>query len=262
MLCLVQTSPGVIHKETNKSSRMFDCDAAHTATEALSSSLSSIKTEIPTLSVEDIRTEKILGTGSFSNVYRVRIRLDKAVATEHSSNGIQQLDFGSRTFALKCPRRNQRRCDNINADESRSGDTLRRRGLHQLEDFEIENLKLEAKILSEINHPNIIRIRGVVSKSHCPLLGYFFIMDCLRQETLEDRLRMWRGLCFRQRSLSRMKSMFMPSTAAADTAALARSVSRRLKEIALPIVSAMKYLHSKGIVLRDLKVSLLMFRLH
>jgi serine/threonine protein kinase len=200
--------------------------------------------EIPALSLDNVVTQSLLGKGSFSKVYRVRIIRRNDVTIEHSPDGNQQDYYGPCSFALKCPRHCRGRGVESNSDKTVSADLMA-----------IANLKFEAEILSDLNHPNIVRIRGVVANEQCPLLGYFFIMDCLHQETLKDRLQHWKGHHLGCHLLDLTQSISKPSSGGISyNTKLARSVSSRINEIAIPIASAMMHIHSKGIVLRDLKV--------
>ena len=101
------------------------------------------------------------------------------------------------------------------------------------------DLVLEAKILSRLNHPNIIKLHGVscddVSLKSCYLGGnrYCLYLDVF-YVTVRDRFDEWR------------KQHNFPHTNK-------ESLHHRLETIALPIANAMEYLHYHNIIFRDLK---------
>mmetsp|Transcript_2445 Transcript_2445/g.4595 ORF Transcript_2445/g.4595 Transcript_2445/m.4595 type:complete len:529 (+) Transcript_2445:298-1884(+) len=108
------------------------------------------------------------------------------------------------------------------------------------------DLVLEAQFLSRIDHPNIIKVRGwsaggtssFSSGSHD---SYFLLFDRL-DETLTDRIEHWRRETVED-NLDGAKSV-LP--------ALLHGFVEKL-EIAEQLASALKYLHDRKIIYRDLK---------
>jgi hypothetical protein len=103
---------------------------------------------------------------------------------------------------------------------------------------------MEAKHLNELDHENIIQLKGICSTSFSQSFtegtdeGYFLILDLLK-EVLSDRLE-------RCRKDTRLFSY--------DTTKLnIKEMYGRMENVALGIVKGMIYLHEKGIVMRDLK---------
>lgn len=112
-----------------------------------------------------------------------------------------------------------------------------------------KDLAVEAKFLSCLQHPNIVKIRGMARNDiqaftrGMSSLSYFLVMDAL-EETLDRRLKRWteesrRGWLFRKRK---------------DRKGIYRKelLIDRLK-VALDIASALCYLHDLSIIFRDLK---------
>jgi len=100
---------------------------------------------------------------------------------------------------------------------------------------------LETAILTNLNHKNIIALRGVKEGNtidHLKNGTFFFALDPLGG-TLEDRFATWKN----ERSKQRIRRSFESS----DT------VKKRLENIALSIAKGMEYMHSKRILYRDMK---------
>ena len=105
------------------------------------------------------------------------------------------------------------------------------------------DLHNEAQILARVNHPHIIQITGL---SHGTLGdsvrcadGYFLLLEIM-ETTLSEKLTQWR-------SEMESKKIRRKQLRSRD------EVERRLLDMALPVATAMEYLHSHHIVLRDLK---------
>ena len=115
------------------------------------------------------------------------------------------------------------------------------------------DLRLEADILSRLNHPNIIHLHGVSSSSSSTrddgeeqemdgfgTMGMFLILDFL-DDTLSQRLMRWRL----------DKEFGRPTITSQQIRS--EEVRYRIQRVALGIANGMNYLHSQKVVLRDLK---------
>lgn len=145
----------------------------------------------------------------------------------------------------------------------------------------------EAKILSGLDHGNIIKLRGLssekFSESFAPNIntkrrgssggyGYFLVMDLLH-ETVKDRMNHW-GKKEKDRARAKKRREMLRRTRNSFTKRLRKSspssrskskllapcgveecqrLHNRIGDTVLGIAKGMKYLHSKNIVLRDLK---------
>jgi hypothetical protein len=113
------------------------------------------------------------------------------------------------------------------------------------------DLAMEAIQLNELNHENIIQLKGICSSSFSQSFkegmddGYFLILDLLK-EVLSDRLERWRNDNRLASYENKWSLMSRPKLNIKD-------MYGRLENVSLGIVKGMIYLHGKGIVLRDLK---------
>ncbi|VEU38239.1 unnamed protein product [Pseudo-nitzschia multistriata] len=170
------------------------------------------KTCVERVHRHDFKTISYLGKGAFSGVQKVK---------NHSGE----------TFALKA----------LDSSRIKTPDELTTAAI---------DLGMEAKILSELNHKNIIKLRGVCSStfsysySECTDEGYFLVLDLL-EDVLSQKLIRWK-------KHSRLRLALENRRAILPTANV-KMMYKRMQSVALGIVEGMVYLHKKGIVIRDLK---------
>lgn len=99
------------------------------------------------------------------------------------------------------------------------------------------DLVIEAQFLAKLNHPNILKVRGLAKGWESAFENgeydsFFLVMDRL-EETLSQRVKRWR-----QGELSR------------------ENTTENKCNIALQIASALNHLHERNLIFRDLKVRL------
>ena len=177
------------------------------------------QTNIPLFDRREIEALQILGTGGFSQVrlianfhlYRDGDKRKRSLA-EYARQGRAQ-------YALK---------------------HLRPELVRNLEDFESAaiDLSMEVHFLTRLNHPNIVKVRGLAKGGTdslgCSHDGYFIVMD--RLEPLDARIHRWRDRLYRFPG-------YRPV-----------SFGRKIN-YGLQIADAIAYLHENAIIYRDLKVS-------
>jgi serine/threonine protein kinase len=104
------------------------------------------------------------------------------------------------------------------------------------------DLVLEAKFLSSLKHPNIISMKAMTTARLDQELGYFIILDRMF-DVLSKRLNQWMQ---RHRATKGMTGFITRGKKRSNDLLIERLM------VANCISDAMSYLHSKGIVYRDL----------
>jgi serine/threonine protein kinase len=179
--------------------------------------------EIPEIAWDDVRIGRLLGKGSFCNVNEVI--LSSKAKCNHDRYAIKYLK------------------DSVMA---------------RTETFTegAANLVTEGKLLRHLQHENIVRLHGIsegcVSESYLNNRRFFLILDRL-DCSLADKIQEWR---FDEERLSPSKSSRVISKSRRIRGLSESQKNRlyhRLRSVAIPVANALQYLHSKNILLRDLK---------
>jgi len=130
-----------------------------------------------------------------------------------------------------------------------------------------QDIVLEAEMLAALSHPNIVKLHGVIASRHDAFLGgasgFFIILERL-ESTLANEIEVWvkENNSFNpSRSIKSLRSSFSSSMALdkvkvekATTSSVDKggSLDNRLR-VAASLAGAVEYLHSQGVIFRDLK---------
>jgi serine/threonine protein kinase len=277
------------------------------------------KRPVTELRWSDLEIGKLLGEGNFSHVYEVRLIFrDDLPDTGTVTTGSETISddvWNSRSDAWKNPNVKEEAdiwdlvsspdaidSDSYYSDEEKDKTTYQdrciseskvRERVYALKHLHPDvtrrqqkftasaiDLVLEAKILSCLDHPNIVKLFGVTEGSINKAFtdhGYFLLLDRLHL-TLEDKIKEWtsmeamaaitlsiasaserRALMQRRKfSVSKSKRRFETPPTSSETSLSSKDRSAMLKEkignVAISIARGMEYLHSHQIIFRDLKV--------
>eukprot|EP00536_Pseudo-nitzschia_multiseries_P001554 jgi/Psemu1/181197/e_gw1.19.165.1 len=156
---------------------------------------------------------------------------------------------------------------------------LQQKLMERPQDFQLaaSELALEAHILSSFDHPNILKIRGWaangIASFECGKHDSFFLMLDLLDETLEERIGRWRDQeiqimrrCNSKPTLNQPNLIldehdhsfyqdFPYSDRRINSNYQQRQQTLYLEKIRImrEIASALDYIHSQGVIFRDLK---------
>lgn len=117
------------------------------------------------------------------------------------------------------------------------------------------DLAMEVKLLSQLNHENIIKLRGVCSGHFSNSFteedseGYFLVLDLLDTVLSDTLARLRKENRQQQKSKAKFGRKWKQVEAKVDTSMM----YERMQTIALGVVKGMMYLQENGIVIRDLK---------
>lgn len=249
----------------------------------------------------DLEIGELLGTGNFSHVYAVKLvrkepLVDDTVTIMSSSRTISTNVWDVQSNNWRDPRYDDRDVWDLvsvpeggisdDEDSENHEDEPTCYALKHLHPSVAENddeftssvidLVLEAKLLANLKHENIVKLHAVtegsISRVFCSG-GYFLLLDRL-YGTLEDKMEQWKiaaktpavddsGMLLRRRpfaffSSSRPRSSLLetqgPTSDIAPHLISEPKIEERLRSVALGVARALEYLHTHRIIFRDLKV--------
>lgn len=179
--------------------------------------------EVPEIAWDDIQIGRLLGKGSFNNVNAV------ILSSKYKCNDSR--------YAIKYLRDSVM----LRSDSFTKG---------------AADLVTESELLKHLQHENIVKLHGIskgcVSESYLNNRRFFLILDRL-DCSLADKIQEWR---FEEERLSPSRSLrdiSMPRLNGGLSESQRLQLNDRLRSVAIPVANALQYLHSKNILLRNLK---------
>eukprot|EP00980_Cylindrotheca_fusiformis_P006065 scaffold1305_cov112-Cylindrotheca_fusiformis.AAC.7 len=210
--------------------------------------------EIPRFSMDEVVSGKVLGTGGFCSVTEVTgfhlPNVDLKLPLPPGEQGFNFLGDGgdpevesgeveSRKFIAK-------HCFRSNGDARYAIKILKPEILHDETGFlnGMLDLACETDFLAALEHPNIIKLRGIALKETMFTSKYFLILDRL-YDTLESRVLKWKA---RKHEIVGIKGRVKDPRGDLRT-----KLKVERMESGLDLAAAVSYLHKKKIIHRDLK---------
>lgn len=151
--------------------------------------------QIPRFLGEEIVVGKLLGSGGFNHVYA----LDAISLVKHPLSSDLARKVCSETQQIHRKFVSQHTIRESSGDKRYAIKFLSPATLEDPERFctGAADLVVEAKFLASLEHPNIIKLRGMAAAgtsgfASCKSMGYFLVLDGLLS-TLDDRLKEWRN---------------------------------------------------------------------
>jgi serine/threonine protein kinase len=248
VLNMTATSSSAKNKGTQLSKEQLARYAERAVKKAFDgSSIPDNTAEYPKFHFNEMKLGKVLGKGGFGTVYEIRVfASDQGTFVPRSSRSSRKLrmddevvdEAESRQFIAEHCLRNggdARYAVKQLSPEVVSDSSLCLQGIH--------DMAVEARVLSTIMHPNIIKMRAM-AKMPAYEPGFFIIMDRL-YDTLEKRLLTWEA---RSGRLSGLAGKMMDRKGTKVSALYEERIVA-----AFDLAAAMSYLHERKIVYRDLK---------
>ena len=215
--------------------------------------------QIPRILCEEIVIGKLLGTGGFNSVYALdAIQLvTEPLKSELARKICSETQQLHRAFLAKHAHRES------SGEKRYAIKFLSQNTIDDPEKFctGAADLVVEAKFLASLEHPNIIKLRGMSAAgtkgfASCSTMGYFLLLDGLSC-TLEDRLVEWKKQAA-EMSWSNKPRNFLSGFGKKRSLFLADRM-----HISFDVASALQFLHANNIICKSLSHhNLILFALY
>lgn len=201
---------------------------------------------IPRFERSEVILGEFLGSGGFNDVFEIEAieLVENLEEAEHAKKIASPLQQEHRAFVAKHVfRESSQNCRY--AMKFLSIDTIADPGRYITG---AADLVVEAKFLASLEHPNIIKLRGMAAAGTSGFArmeerGYFLLLDRL-QCTLEDKIDVWREYD---------DDLIDQSQSGKDVEPTVREFLAERLHVAFDVCAALDYLHSNFIIYRDLK---------
>jgi serine/threonine protein kinase len=199
--------------------------------------------EIPRFAMQEIFEGLVLGSGCFASVYEVRgfsITEDdgQRLSLSRDDDEVNPGEIESRKFIAK-------HCYRSNGDARYAIKRLRQATICESLSYMngMADLATETLFLASLQHPNIIKLRGI-AKEDMFSEEYYLILDRL-YDTLTVRVRKWK-------KRKKQSQGIMGSFKDRDGSAKKQLFEERM-QYGLDLAAAIAYIHKQMIIHRDLK---------
>jgi len=216
--------------------------------------------------IDEITLGVLLGEGAFCDVKEVTAIVLKRKSNSNSSDNddnsekekepkqsheIDEADFPVNLFENKSEIRkymstNCMRKDDDDRDQARYAlKQLAPTNVQKKLEQALIDISIEAKFLACLNHPNIIKMRGVVGEPLSPNFG--LVLDRLYM-TLEDKMESWTA----EKKMATSGGLCGCLFGSGDSTAKAALVFSAIT-VAYDLACALRYIHNNNLVYRDIK---------
>jgi serine/threonine protein kinase len=194
--------------------------------------------DVPAFEAHEIVTGKCLGRGGFSNVFELM-----QVCCDASKSDCRGFSENSRKFIAKHCLRGKGDARYVIKRLRQDSSDFRDASTEEMYYLSLADLIVETRFLHHLEHPNIVKLRGIsqssIAHGDC---DYFLVLDRLFV-TMEKQLVVWKQKAKKAKSiLGRILNPKKRNELLQDRLA-----------IAIDLCSAIEYLHDSRVIHRDVK---------
>lgn len=218
-----------------------------------------VEAEVPKFDSQEITLGRVIGRGGFC-VVRAIEKIKTPTSSEYAKKSKGLFLFRMMKRSRGKPE-GENTLNNLERNSEYSRDYVasrskRKKGCYVLKQVALDlkfsdkitymkgtvDIAMEAKFLSALDHPNIIRLTGVSAQGPYSSEGYFLMLEKLN-ETLSRKIKTWTNV---DRQCKGITGVFTGSKRKEE------DLYRDRIEAAYDIAAGAAYLHEKNIIFRDL----------